>query len=47
MLNIDKLRYTYEKPFLELMEGMEKGYILIFHIEPLWYKGRWLVFRTG
>jgi hypothetical protein len=38
MLNIDKLRYTYEKPFLELMEGMERK------INPdnpnyiLWYK---------
>lgn len=29
MLNIDKLRYNWEKPFLDLMEGMkqsENGY---------------------
>ena len=38
MLNIDKLRYTYEKPFLDLMEGMERK------VDPdnphltLWYK---------
>ena len=38
MLNIDKLRYTYEKPFLELMEGMERR---VHPDEPnrtLWYK---------
>ena len=38
MLNIDKLRYTYEKPFLDLMEGMERK---IHPDEPhktLWYK---------
>ena len=37
MLNIDKLRYNWEKPFLELMEGMERRVD-----EPhktLWYKG--------
>ena len=38
MLNIDKLRYNWEKPFLDLMEGMERK------INPdnpnyiLWYK---------
>ena len=38
MLNIDKLRYTYEKPFLDLMEGME---IRVHPDDPyriLWYK---------
>ena len=38
MLNIDKLRYTYEKPFLELMEGMKRK---VHPDEPhktLWYK---------
>ena len=38
MLNIYKLRYTYEKPFLDLMEGMERK---IHPDEPhktLWYK---------
>ena len=28
MLNIDKLRHIGEKPFLDLMEGMEGGLIL-------------------
>ena len=43
MLNIDKLRYTYEKPFLDLMEGMERkvhpdnpNYIL-WYKEDGWY----------
>ena len=38
MLNIDKLRYNWEKPFLDLMEGME---IRVHPNEPhrtLWYK---------
>ena len=38
MLNIDKLRYTYEKPFLDLMEGMERK---VHPGDPhriLWYK---------
>ena len=32
MLNIDKLRYTYEKPFLDLMEEWKGRYILIILI---------------
>ena len=38
MLNIDKLRHNWEKPFLELMEGMERK---VHPDEPhktLWYK---------
>ena len=38
MLNIDKLRYYWEKPFLDLMEGMERK---VRPDEPnriLWYK---------
>ena len=38
MLNIDKLRYNWEKPFLDLMEGME---IRVHPNDPhftLWYK---------
>ena len=38
MLNIDKLRHNWEKPFLDLMEGME---IRVHPDEPhrtLWYK---------
>ena len=38
MLNIDKLRYNWEKPFLELMEGMKRK---VHPDEPhktLWYK---------
>ena len=39
MLNIDKLRYTMKKPFLDLMEGMErKVHPNIPHL-ILWYKG--------
>ena len=33
MLNIDKLRYTYEKPFLDFMEGMERKVDIVIHIE--------------
>ena len=39
MLNIDNLRYNWEKPFLDLMEGMERK---VHPDEPhktLWYKG--------
>ena len=39
MLNIDKLRHNWEKPFLDLMEGMERK---IYPDNPhltLWYKG--------
>ena len=39
MLNIDKLRYTYEKPFLDLMEGMERKVHPDFPHRTLWYKG--------
>ena len=38
MLNIDKLRYNWDKPFLDLMEGMERK---VHPDEPhitLWYK---------
>ena len=38
MLNIDKLRYTYEKPFLELMEGMERKVHPDYPHRTLWYK---------
>ena len=38
MLNIDKLRYTYEKPFLELMEGMERRVHPDYPHITLWYK---------
>ena len=38
MIDIDKLRYTYEKPFLELMDGMEKRVHPDFPHRTLWYK---------
>ena len=43
MLNIDKLRYTYEKPFLDLMGKMEKkvhpdeSHIVLWYKEDGWY----------
>ena len=34
MINIDQLRYYYEKPFLDLIEGIEKNvFIMKIHIE--------------
>ena len=47
MLNIDQLRYTYEKPFLELMEGMERK---VHPYDPhriLWYKEDGWYFEQG
>ena len=42
MLNIDKLRYTYEKPFLDLMAGMKKKTNPHDPFKILWYKeGKW------
>ena len=38
MLNIDKLRYYWEKPFLELMEGMERKIHPDNPHKTLWYK---------
>ena len=38
MLNIDKLRYTYEKPFLDFMEGMERKVDPGDPHRTLWYK---------
>ena len=43
MLNIDKLRHNWEKPFLELMEGMERkvhpdeSHIVLWYKEDGWY----------
>ena len=38
MLNIDKLRHNWEKPFLELMEGMERKIHPDNPHKTLWYK---------
>ena len=38
MLNIDKLRYNWEKPFLDLMEGMERKVHPNDPHRTLWYK---------
>ena len=38
MLNIDKLRYNWEKPFLDLMEGMERKVDPGDPHKTLWYK---------
>ena len=38
MLNIDKLRHNWEKPFLELMEGMERRVHPDYPHLTLWYK---------
>ena len=38
MLNIDELRYTYEKPFLELMDGMERRVDPEDSHKIVWYK---------
>ena len=45
MLNIDNLRYNWEKPFLDLMEGMERK---VHPDEPhitFWYKGDYWYFE--
>ena len=47
MLNIDKLRHNWEKPFLDLMEGMERK---VHPDNPnyiLWYKNNQWYFEQG
>ena len=38
MLNIDKLRYTYENHFLDLMDGMERKVHPDYPHRTIWYK---------
>ena len=38
MLNIDKLRHNWEKPFLDLMEGMERRVHPDYPHRTIWYK---------
>ena len=38
MLNIDKLRHNWEKPFLDLMEGMERRVDPEDSHKIVWYK---------
>ena len=38
MLNIDNLRYNWEKPFLDLMEGMKRKVHPDYPHKTLWYK---------
>ena len=38
MLNIDKLRYSWEKPFIDLTEGMKKKVHPDYPHRTIWYK---------
>ena len=45
MIDIDKLRYNWEKPFLDLMEGMERKIYSDDSHSILWYKNNLWYFK--